>query len=97
MDHRLSKALKSGLVSLLRRSGLASPLRERLGGAGVILVLHEIHDDLACKLMTGCSPSLLNVVVNSDEKLRIIALDLATPSRTLLGRIREIAQRIPPS
>src|SRR2546426_22944 len=29
MDHRLSKALKSGLVSLLRRSRLASPLRER--------------------------------------------------------------------
>src|SRR6266566_1719897 len=84
MDHRLSKALKSGLVSLLRRSRLASPLRERLGGAGVILVLHEIHDDLACELMTGCSPSLLTVVVNSlrrdgwdivglDEALRRIA------------------------
>jgi len=89
MDHRLSKALKSGLVSLLRRSRLASPLRERLGGAGVILVLHEIHDDLACELMTGCSPSLLTVVVNSlrrdgwdivglDEALRRIAHGVAT-------------------
>src|SRR6266567_2997959 len=89
MDHRLSKALKSGLVSLLRRSRLASPLRERLGGAGVILVLHEIHDDLACELMTGCSPSLLTVVVNSlrrdgcdivglDEALRRIAHGVAS-------------------
>ncbi len=95
MDHRLSKALKSGLVSLLRRSRLASPLRERLGGAGVILVLHEIHDDLACELMTGCSPSLLTVVVNSlrrdgwdivglDEALRRIAHGVAaTPFAVL--------------
>ncbi len=95
MDHRLSKALKSGLVSLLRRSGLASPLRERLGGAGVILVLHEIHNDLACELMTGCSPSLLTVVVNSlrrdgwdivglDEALRRIAHGVAaTPFAVL--------------
>jgi len=95
MDHRLSKALKSALVSLLRRSRLVSPLRERLGGAGVILVLHEIHDDLACELMTGCSPSLLTVVVNSlrrdgwdivglDEALRRIAHGVAaTPFAVL--------------
>src|SRR6266849_10971555 len=95
MDHRLSKALKSALVSLLRRSRLVSPLRERLGGAGVILVLHEIHDDLARELMTGCSPSLLTVVVNSlrrdgwdivglDEALRRIAHGVAaTPFAVL--------------
>src|ERR1700693_4745234 len=65
MDHRLSKALKSGLRSLLRRPRLAAPLRARLGGAGVILLLHEIHDDLARELMTGCPPSLLTIVVNS--------------------------------
>src|SRR5260370_35654052 len=95
MDQRLRRALKRGLVPLLRRSRLASPLRERLGGAGVILVLHEIHDDLACELMTGCSPSLLTVVVNSlrrdgwdigglDEALRRIAHGVAaTPVAVL--------------
>jgi peptidoglycan/xylan/chitin deacetylase (PgdA/CDA1 family) len=61
----LTKAIKSGLVSLLRRSRLASLLRERLGGAGVILVLHEIHDDVRRELVTGCPPSLLTLVVNS--------------------------------
>src|SRR5260370_8648083 len=95
MDHRLSKAFKSGFVSLLRRSGLASPLRARLGGAGVILVLHEIHDDLPRELMTGCSTSLLTVVVNRlrrdgwdivglDEALRRIAHGVAaTPFAVL--------------
>ncbi len=95
MDHRLSKALKSGFVSLLRRSGLASPLRQRLGGAGVILVLHEIHDDLPRELMTGCPPSLLTIVVNGlrrdgwdivglDEAVRRIAHGVAaTPFAVL--------------
>jgi peptidoglycan/xylan/chitin deacetylase (PgdA/CDA1 family) len=95
MDHRLSKAFKSGLVSLLRRSRLASPLRARLGGVGVILVLHEIHDDLPGELMTGCSPSLLAAVVNSlrrdgwdiiglDDALRRIAHGIAaTPFAVL--------------
>jgi peptidoglycan/xylan/chitin deacetylase (PgdA/CDA1 family) len=79
MDLRLSKALKSGLVSLFRRSGLASVLRGRLGGAGVILVLHEIHDDLACELMTGCSPSLLAALVNGLRRdgWDIVGLDAA--------------------
>jgi peptidoglycan/xylan/chitin deacetylase (PgdA/CDA1 family) len=95
MDHRLSKAFKSGLVSLLRRSRLASPLRARLGGAGVILVLHEIHDDLPRELMTGCPPSLLTIVVNGlrrdgwdivglDEAVRRIAHGVAaTPFAVL--------------
>src|SRR6202022_3312562 len=79
----------------LRRSRLAAPLRERLGGAGVILLLHEIHDDLARELMTGCPPSLLTVVVNGlrrdgwdivglDEALRRIAHGVAaTPFAVL--------------
>jgi len=95
MDHRLSRAFKSGLVSLLRRSRLASPLRARLGGAGVILVLHEIHDDLPRELMTGCPPSLLTIVVNGlrrdgwdivglDEAVRRIAHGVAaTPFAVL--------------
>src|ERR1700724_2925741 len=95
MDHRLSKAFKSGVVSFLRRSRLASPLRARLGGAGVILVLHEIHDDLPRELMTGCSPSLLAAVVDGlrrdgwdivglDEALRRIAQGVAaTPFAVL--------------
>jgi len=95
MDHRLSKAFKSGFVSFLRRSRLASPLRARLGGAGVILVLHEIHDDLPRELMTGCPPSLLTMVVNGlrrdgwdivglDEALRRIAHGVAaTPFAVL--------------
>src|SRR6202158_1326117 len=95
MDHGLSRALKSGLVSLLRRSGLAGPLRERLGGAGGIPPLHQLHDALARDLMTGCPPSLLTLVVNSlrrdgwdivglDEALRRIAHGIAaTPFAVL--------------
>jgi len=77
-------SLKGGLISVLRRLGLASPLRDRLGGIGAILLLHEIHDDVRSELMTGCSPAQLAEVVTTlrrdgwdivgiDEALRRIA------------------------
>jgi peptidoglycan/xylan/chitin deacetylase (PgdA/CDA1 family) len=77
-------SLKSGLISALRLSGLAAPLRDRLGGIGAILLLHEIHDDVRSELMTGCSPAQLAEVVTTlrrdgwdivsiDEALRRIA------------------------
>jgi peptidoglycan/xylan/chitin deacetylase (PgdA/CDA1 family) len=77
-------SLKGGLISVLRRLGLASPLRERLGGIGAILLLHEIHDDVRSELMTVCSPAQPAEVVTTlrgdgwdivgiDEALRRIA------------------------
>jgi len=58
-------SLKIGFISLLRRSGLAAPLRSRLGGIGAFLLLHEIHDDVQSELMSGCSPTLLAEVVTT--------------------------------
>jgi peptidoglycan/xylan/chitin deacetylase (PgdA/CDA1 family) len=72
-------SFKSGLVSLLRQSGLAAPLRSRLGGIGVILLLHEIHDDARSELMSGCSAALLAEVVTAlrREGWDIVGLDEA--------------------
>ncbi len=77
----MSRALKSGLSLLLRHAGLAAPLRRRLGGRGIILLLHEIQDDPGSELMTGCSPAQLAAsvtglrrdgweIVHLDEALR---------------------------
>lgn len=56
-------ALKSGLASALRGARPAGPLRRRLGGRGVILLLHEVHEDPASELMTGSSPPFLTETV----------------------------------
>ncbi len=77
----MSRALKNGLSLLLRHAGLAAPLRRRLGGRGIILLLHEIQDDPGSELMTGCSPAQLAAsvtalrrdgweIVHLDEALR---------------------------
>ena len=57
----LNRVLKSGLASLLRH--FPSPLGRRLGGLGVILLLHEIHDSVEAELGTGCSATQLAELV----------------------------------
>jgi len=77
-------SFKSSAISVLRRSGLAVPLRNRLGGIGAILLVHEIHDDVRAELTTGCSAAQLAELVTAlrrdgwdivdlDEALRRIA------------------------
>lgn len=88
-------SFKSGLVSVLRQSGLAKPLRQRLGGIGAVLLLHEIHDDVPAELMTGCSPAQLAQVVTNlrrdgwaivslNEALRRIATPVGGPPFAVL-------------
>ncbi len=75
----MSKALKSRLSLLLRHTGLAAPLRRRLGGRGIILLLHEIQDDPGSELMTGCSPAQLAASVTGlcRDGWEIVSLDEA--------------------
>lgn len=58
-------SFKGGVISVLRRAGLAAPLLNRFGGIGAILLLHEIHDDVRSELMTGCSAKQLVDVVTA--------------------------------
>ena len=75
----MNRAFKAGLVSLVRRSGLAAPLRRRFGGCGVILCLHEIQEDTAAELETGCRPPFLAEIVDGlrREGWELVGLDEA--------------------
>jgi peptidoglycan/xylan/chitin deacetylase (PgdA/CDA1 family) len=77
---RMKWTLQAGLVSLVRNSGLAVPLRKRLEGCGLILYLHEIQDDPAAELMSGCRPSFLAEIV---EGLRRGGWELVTLDEAL--------------
>ncbi len=75
----MREALKSGFVSLVRRTGLAVPIRNKTGGCGVILCLHEIQEDPVSELMTGSQPSSLAGIIDSlrNEGWEIVGLDEA--------------------
>ena len=75
----MKKALTAGLASFVRYSGLAAPIRRRLGGCGVILCLHEIQDDPASELMTGSRPSFLADIVQTlrHEGWEFVSMDEA--------------------
>lgn len=75
----MSRAIKNSLASLLRRSGHASFLRRRIGGLGVIFLLHEIHDDDAFEFNTGGTVALLADLVGAIRRdgWEIVDLDEA--------------------
>ena len=53
-QHSLKSSVKTAAVHGLHMSGLARAANTMLGVAGVILTLHEIHDDPDVELWTGC-------------------------------------------
>jgi peptidoglycan/xylan/chitin deacetylase (PgdA/CDA1 family) len=75
----MSRTMKSGLVRLLRGAGLADRVRTWFGGAGVILLLHEIQADPARELGTGIAPAHLGMLVAAlrSDGWDIVSLDEA--------------------
>lgn len=71
---------KSGLEEVLGSSGMGRRLAARYRGRGIVLMFHEIHDDVEGNLRTGCSPEQLRAVLTA---LGREGRDIVTPDEAL--------------
>lgn len=81
---RVSAALKekwkTGLEEALGSSGIGRRLAARYRGRGVVLMFHEIHDDVEGNLRMGCSPEQLRRVLVA---LRAEGREIVTPDEAM--------------
>lgn len=71
---------KTGLEQVLGSSGMGRRLAARYRGRGVVLMFHEIHDDVEGNLRMGCSPEQLRMVLAA---LRAESRDIVTPDEAV--------------
>ncbi len=76
----LKVKLKSGLEEALGASAVGDRLAARYRGRGLVLMFHEIHDDVEGNLRMGCSPEQLRRVLAA---LKSEGRDIVTPDEAL--------------
>ena len=59
----IKQNFKQRLFDVTQRVGLIPTVQALLGGRGVILMFHEIRDDLSHELMTGTTAALLSYTI----------------------------------
>lgn len=86
----VSGKLRSGSEQLMHLTGAGRVLARRYRGPGLVLMFHEIHEDVDGELRTGCSPGQLvrwveavraagRDIVSLDEALQRLAAPAARP------------------